>query len=424
MKKKIQTSRKRLLSVLLDMVMVLTALPLTALSAVAATSGDFEYRVLSETDKTCQITDYTGSATDLTIPSKLDWYTVTSIGNYAFSYCTSLTSITIPNSVTSIGWGAFRDCASHTSIAIPDSVTSIGGWAFINCALLTSITIPNNVTSIGSGAFSDCTALTSITIPNSVTSIGSRAFEDCTSLTSITIPNSVTSIGKLALSDCISLTSITIPDSVTSIGDGAFSGCASLTSIDVAAGNPNYISENGVLFNKAKTELIQYPAGKLDTSYTIPNSVTSIRIWAFEDCTSLTSVTLSDGVTSIGISTFSGCTALTRITIPDSVTSIDNYAFFDSGLTTICGYTGSYAETYADENGYTFVALSSGDKGGDINGDDKINAVDARFVLQAASGARVLDDTQKAAADVNGDGKINAVDARWILQVASGVRTL
>ena len=298
MKKKIQTTRKRLLSVLLAVVMVLTALPLTALSAVAATSGDFEYQVLSETDKTCQITGYTGSATELTIPSKLDGYTVTSIGNYAFSFCTLLTSITIPNNVTSIGVGAFRDCASLTSIAIPDSVTSIGGWAFINCALLTSMIIPN---------------------------------------------------------------------SVTSIGDEAFSGCSSLTSVDVAAGNPNYISENGVLFNKAKTELIQYPAGKLDTSYTIPNSVTSISEGAFEDCA-----------------------ALTSITIPDSVTSIDNYAFFDSGLTTICGYTGSYAETYADENGYTFVALSSGDKGGDINGDDKINAVDARWILQVASGARTL----------------------------------
>ena len=119
------------------------------------------------------------------------------------------------------------------------------------------------------------------------------------------------------------------------------------------------------------------------------------------------------------------CTALTSITIPNSVTSIGEYAFYDCTLlTTIYGYTGSYAETYANTNGYTFVALPSGIQDGDVNGDNKINAVDARWVLQAASGARTFDATQTAAADVNGDGKVNAVDARWILQVASGARTL
>ena len=294
------------------------------------------------------------SLTSITIPDS-----VTSIGDLAFSGCTSLTSITIPDSVTEIGSSAFSGCTSLTSITIPDSVTSIGDLAFSGCTSLTSITIPDSVTEIGSSAFQDCTSLTSITIPNSVTSIGyyafygctsltsvtipdsvkaiySSAFSDCSSLTSVTIPNSVTSIGEYAFRDCSSLTSITIPDSVTSIGDYAFSGCKSLTAIDVEVGNNNYTSMNGVLFNKDKTELICYPAGKTDKSYNIPDSVTEIDWRAFEDCTSLTSITIPDSVTSIGNWAFNGCTSLTSITIPNSVTDIDDSAFRDcTSLTSI-----------------------------------------------------------------------------------------
>ena len=153
---------------------------------------------------------------------------VTSIGNYAFYGCSSLTSIIIPDSVTSIGNRAFMDCTSLTSVTIPDGVTSIGDKAFSGCSSLTSITIPESVTSIGYRAFYGCSSLTSITIPNGVTSIGSDAFSGCNSLTSITIPNGVTSIGGRAFEDCTSLTSITIPKRVTSIGDKAFGSCNSL----------------------------------------------------------------------------------------------------------------------------------------------------------------------------------------------------
>ena len=201
------------------------------------------------------------------------------IGSYAFSGCTGLTSVTIPNSVTSIGEEAFFECEGLTSITIPNSVTAIGDRAFFWCEGLTEVTIPNSVISIGSSAFYGCSGLTSVTIPNSVTSIGSNpfsntgwyknqpdgilyldncclgykgnkptgtlsikegtrliagsAFEYCRVLTSITIPNSVTSIGNLTFYDCTGLTSVTIPNSVTSIGDNAFWGCNKLISSEI-----------------------------------------------------------------------------------------------------------------------------------------------------------------------------------------------
>ena len=183
---------------------------------------------------------------------------VTSIGDSAFSYCSSLTNITIPDSVTSIGDSAFSGCWDLTSITIPDSVTTIGESAFYGCSSLTSITIPDGVTSIGYGAFSSCRSLTSITIPDSVTSIGNSSFSYCISLTSITIPNSVTSIGAYAFSNCWYLTSITIPDSVTSIGKSAFYKCSSLTTISLSCKSTLKKSDFG-----DKADLVSYTSHTL-----------------------------------------------------------------------------------------------------------------------------------------------------------------
>jgi parallel beta-helix repeat protein len=260
---------------------------------------------------------------------------VTSIGGYAFYGCTGLTSLTLPGSVTSIGGNAFYGCTGLTSLILPDSVTSIGDRAFRGCIGLTSLTIPDSVTSIGSSAFSGCTGLTSLTLGNNVTSIGGSAFHGCTGLTSVIIPDSVTEIGSYAFRRCTGLTSLTIGNNVTSIGDYTFDGCTNLTAINVDASNTVYASIDGVLYDKAITTLLQCPdsrTGHLE----IPDSVTSIGGSAFQGCTGLTSLTLGNNVTGIGTTAFYGCTGLTSLTLPDSVTEIGYGAFWDcTGLTSL-----------------------------------------------------------------------------------------
>ena len=266
------------------------------------------------------------SLTSLTIPDS-----VISIGDRAFEYCSSLTSLTIPNSVTSIGDYAFSWCKRLTSLTIPSSVTSIGDHTFWKCYSLTTLTIPNSVTSIGDSAFYECERLNSLTIPNSVISIGDSAFEDCENLTSLTIPNSVTSIGNYAFCKCKSLTSLTIPNSVTSIGNYAFEYCSSLTSLTIPESvttigsnpfrgltlqldnqSPHFYVEDNVLFTADKSQLIAYCSSQ--TSYSIPNSVTSIRDGAFYNCSSLTSLTIPDSVTYVGEGALHGCNNLNQST--------------------------------------------------------------------------------------------------------------
>ena len=311
------------------------------------------------------------SLTTITIPGS-----VTSIEYGAFSHCSRLTSVTIGSGVTSIGNETFADCRGLTSVIIPNSVTSIGNSAFNGCYFISSffvnnstltsdnnwgaticdeetsdgllikenivkecrpwttvVTIPEGVTSIGNGAFKDCSGLTFITIPNSVKSIGFEAFWGCSGLTSVMIPESVTTIGDNAFDGCTSLTSITIPNSVTDLGYEAFEGCTSLTSVKIGNsvarimeftflgcndlttivvedGNTIYDSRNNsnAIIETLSNTLI---AGCKNT--TIPNTVTSIGVYAFSECCGLTSIMIPSSVTSIEDEAFSGCTSLTNV---------------------------------------------------------------------------------------------------------------
>ena len=242
---------------------------------------------------------------------------MTSIGDYAFSDCTGLTSITIPNSVTSIGNSAFYVCSSLTSITIPDGVTSIGNCAFYGCSSLTSITIPDGVTSIRIWAFYGCSSLTSITIPDGVTSIGYEAFGYCSSLTSITIPNSVTSIGNSAFSDCTGLKTV-INLSSLSISKGSTGNGYVGYYANKVINAPNGTIESDFIW--AKIDGVNTLAAYLgnDTELTLPANYNGenyvIGSDAFRGCSGLTSVEIPNSVTSVGRDAFYGCRALKSVT--------------------------------------------------------------------------------------------------------------
>ena len=199
------------------------------------------------------VSGYSGITTsdNVVIPSTYDDGTngehpVKNIGSNAFYNCSSLTSVTIPDSVAFISWKAFSGCSGLTSITIPDSVTIIGDSTFYNCSSLMSVTIGNGVTSIGGWAFQNCKKLTSVTIPDSVTSIGKAAFNSCYGLTSITIPDGVTSIGEWAFYNCSRLTSVTIGNSVTSIGSSVFYNCTSLKQLILFPSTPPTLGSSAI----------------------------------------------------------------------------------------------------------------------------------------------------------------------------------
>lgn len=326
--------RQRVMSMLLTVAMIIGLAPVLTGQAKAATSGTCGENLTWTLDSEGTLTiSGTGKMEDYT---EQDEYTgetdspwdarrdikkifiesgVTSIGDYAFVCCSSLTSVNISNSVISIGDCAFSGCSGLISFNIPSSVISIGGNTFASCTGLTSINIPNSVTSIGEYAFCFCSNLTSIDIPNSVTSIEMGTFVG-SGLTSIDIPNSVISIGDNAFYNCSSLISVNIPDSVTTIGYGAFANCSSLTSVNIPV---SVTSIEGVAFGGCSSL----------TNISIPDSVTTITHDAFCNCSSLTSISISDSVTSIEGSAFSGCSNLTSITIPSSMTYIWSCAFAD-----------------------------------------------------------------------------------------------
>ena len=304
---------------------------------------------------------YCNKLTEVNIGNK-----VTVIPDYAFSSCSALATVTIPESVESIGIQAFYWCPGLETVNIGNSVSFIGGSAFNGCSRLSTVTIPESVTSVGNGAFSSCTGLrtvhlnavniprmssvftgcenitlnignkttvipdytfygctglSTVNIPNSVTYIGDNAFYGCTGLKSVNIPNTVSSIRDNTFSNC-GLTSVTIPNSVTSIGNNAFAYCRSLTSVFI----PESVKTIGsYAFSNCGL-----------TSVTIPNSVTSIESYTFITCSSLAIVTIPNSVTSIGSGAFQECRNIETITIPESVTSIGSGAFLScTGLTTV-----------------------------------------------------------------------------------------
>lgn len=289
---------------------------------------------------TAIITGYSGAGGAVVIPTTINLLNVTAIGANAFASNSTITSVTIPNSVAAIHPFAFAYCGNLVSVTIPHTVAdtysaNIGNDAFYGDYSLTTVSVSDNVGDIGSYAFSGCGALSSFTIGLSEvpTYILDDAFSEDGSLTSFAFPTNTASIGTNAFFDCTGLTNITIPEGATSVEEGAFDLCYNLASISVASGNTAFISVGGVLFDSGVTTLVQYPGGK-SGAYTIPSTVTTIAPYAFDSCFNLTAVTIPGSVATVGDYAFNNCTKLASADLLTGVTTIGNYMFSDCGLMT------------------------------------------------------------------------------------------
>jgi len=296
--------------------------------------------------------------------------TVTTIGSLAFVGCSNLKSVQLSADLTSIGEEAFYSCASLSDLVIPDKVTSIKKSAFQNCSSLKTIVIPKSVNSLGTFAFYGCSALETATLPSQITSIPNSLFSGCSSLKTIAIPNTVKTIGSSAFANCKALENFTFPNgsSVETINSSAFSGCESLTEVRIPDGVKtvsSYAFQNCTALEKVsipqsvKTISNQAFIGceKLANVTFADYSITTLADSIFMDIPALKEIVLPKGLTTISNQAFRNCTGLVKITIPASVTSIVTNALSYPDKTVICGVKGSYAETFATENGFQFVDI-------------------------------------------------------------------
>ncbi len=373
---------KKSLSLALALAMLLALMPL----AVFANGSDGLVYELSEDETYYIVSDYTGSATEVVIPSTYNGLPVREIGEGAFKECESITDVTIPNTVTIIGKSAFSGCRGITSIELPNSVTTICGWAFSACANLSDILIPDSVTTIGEYVFFWSSELTSISIPDSVTFIANNAFDGAYGL-EFNVYDNAKYVGNdenpyhaLITVSSNEITSCEINENTKLIAGGAFEWCMSLTNV------------------------------------TIPDSVISIGEQAFYYCESMESVTIGNSVTSIGYEAFYFCTSLESIIIPDCV------EIMAEGVLRGCeNLTDVYCEAESQPEGWSEDWNADCDATvhwayepklslGDIDGDEEITTADYVLTKRAFMDTYSLTDAQKIAADIDKDNEITTAD--------------
>ena len=268
--------------------------------------------------------------------------TVTTIGAYAFYDCRNLTTVTGMKNVTKIGDNAFYNCSNLKEITIPDTVESMGTSIFYGCTSLKSVVLPNKRVNITDSTFCNCTSLESITLPDTVEYIRNNAFYGCSSLKKIVWSKSIKEIENNAFKGCSSLTEIIIPDGVTSIGSNAFQNCTSLASVRI----PNSVTSLGTYIFDGCSSL---------TDVTLGKGLTTIPSYMFSNCESLKNIKIPYNVATIGSYAFLNDTAFTEITIPRKTTAINSNAFSYPGKLNIYGISGTYAETFANENNIKFT---------------------------------------------------------------------
>ena len=363
---------------------------------------------------------------------------VKEIGEFSFAYNKALKKLTLGKGISEITEGAFNGCSQLTEVAFPANVTSIGSSAFGSTGL-TAVTIPDTVTSIGSSCFSSCRSLQEVTIGSGVTYIADSAFASC-DLRKVTINGKVEKIGTYAFNSNENLESIDLPNTVTEIEYGAFRTCGSLMDIEIpdsveAIGGSSLdsLKYGGTAWYDSQTDGVVYAGNVLykykgtapeGTKIEVKDGTKGIAGYAFDFQYNLTDITIPNTVTNIGEYALYGCGELTEIHIPETVTEIGRYALgylndWDElkvdGFT-IYGVSGTAAETYAKENGFTFVAVEPEYELGDVDGDGVVGISDLRLVLRSVCEKVTLSATEKLSADVMKDGKVDIKDLRMILR--------
>ena len=374
--------------------------------STVAESTASEYFEYTDVDGGVSITKYTGSDTEVVIPSTIDGKDVktigqaafagsstlvsvvipdgvTEIGPYAFSSCSKLKDVTMSNTLVKIGAYAFNECTNLVGIGIPSSVTTIGNYAFYDCSRLRNVelpsklenlgteafyncnilgvTIPGTIKTIGSGVFCGCKVLSEAIFSEGLTEIPSGIFDSCWNLEKVTIPSTIKTIGRSAFNGCFDLKTIYLPDGLEKIGQFAFRACTSLETIDI----PDTVTviDYGAFNSCASLDNVVLPQGLTElsfsafsyckslTSIVVPKNITRIYSDTFQGCISLTSVKLYQGVTNIGGNAFQGCTNLKEIYMPKTIVKIgDTYtdtAFDDCTNLKMYVYRDSVSETYA-----------------------------------------------------------------------------
>lgn len=383
---------KKALSILLSLVVVLAALPLTAVNSFALTEGAWEYTV---TNGAATITCWTGTDTDVLVPVTLGGYAVKRIEHHAF--VGSPISITIPEGVTEIAGYAFRNCSRLEKLSIPATVTDIAIDS-LPSENFSTLVIYGSANSYAKSYVEECeeehlypyyltfTAFEDLFRYNAYGNIaevtGCQEDLPCVAIPSTLNGLRVTAIGASAFEDNLLMTSVAIPDSVTRIHNYAFYNCSSLSRV------------------------------------VIPDSVKEIGSSVFYKCVSLSGITLPDSVTKIGPSAFKGCTSLTDVTVPDSVTSMGIDAFADcTSLAHYYCFKGSAADTYAANNGLTGAVHFFGD----VNGDTDINVQDFGVLVNASlDDTNLTDEVARTVADFNRDGVVDALDCRLVKLLSQG----
>ena len=420
---------KRLISLLVAVCMMITMLPLSAVTAFAedtssSTELEASYKgykyAYTVNDSNATITKFLGpddSAStvsyDIEIPEMLGGFTVTGLGRRSFStndhysplypLKSKIQSVTIPQSVTSIGDSAFAGCHNLNSLTINDAATSIESWAFAECPLNTTLSLGKNIKTIGDYAFYDCRDLTSVTIPQSVTSIGAHAFGSCISLTTLSLGENIKTIGDYAFNDCWVLSSVTIPQSVTSIGAHAFDNCRILDSLTI----------NGAIESMGKQAFESCISLK---TLSLGENIKTIGNFAFRNCLSLTNVTIPEKVTTIGPGTFSYCKHLESIMLPAGLTS------FQDSLEDCPAGNPNGAIYYKNYKAAADALLADNDANSNIDDNDKLRKRNFLYLCKVtfdANGGTLTDKggnpTDHAVVSAYKTEKINADDLAAIL---------